>query len=61
MISNLMYAAGYMGDFSTVLKLSRNSKKDNVTYIEFGNIVLLIILLFHLFVGVNSLLSNSLI
>ena len=50
-----------MGDFSTVLKLSRNSKKDNVTYIEFGNVVLLAILLLYLFIGVSSLLLNSFI
>ena len=46
-----MYAAGYAGDFSTALKLFRNSKKDDVTHIEFGNMVLLAILLFHLFTG----------
>jgi presenilin-like A22 family membrane protease len=39
-ISNLIYAAGYIGDFSTILKLFRNSKKDDVTYIKFGNIVI---------------------
>ena len=49
-----------MGDFSTILKLSRNSKKDNVTYIKFSNIVLLTILLLYLFTGVSSLLLNSL-
>jgi hypothetical protein len=56
-----MYTARYAGDFSTVLKLFRNSKKDDVTYIKFGNIVLPIILLLYLFTGVSSLLLNSLI
>ena len=53
--------AGYIGDFSTILKLFRNSKKDNITYIKFGNIVLPTILLLYLFIGVSSLLLNSLI
>jgi len=61
MILNLMYVARYMGDFSTALKLSRNSKKDNITYIEFGNIVLLIILFLYLFIGVSNLMLNSFI
>jgi hypothetical protein len=55
-----MYTARYIGDFSTALKLFRNSKKDNITYIEFGNVVLLAILFLYLFTGVSSLLSNSL-
>ena len=55
-----MYVAGYAGDFSTTLKLSRNSRKDDVTYIEFSNVVLLTILLLHSFVGVSSSLLNSL-
>jgi hypothetical protein len=59
-ILNLIYAAGYTGDFSTALKLFRNSKKDDVTYIEFGNIVLPTILLLYLFTGVSSFLLNSL-
>jgi len=54
-----MYTARYAGDFSTALKLSRNSKKDDVTYIKFGNMVLLTILLLYLFAGVSSLLLNS--
>ena len=61
MILNLIYAARYIGDFSTILKLFRNSKKDDITYIKFGNIVLPTILLFYLFIGVSSLLLNSLI
>ena len=61
MISNLIYTARYAGDFSTILKLSRNSKKDDVTYIKFGNVVLLTILLLYSFAGVSSSLLNSLI
>ena len=61
MILNLIYTARYIGDFSTALKLLRNSKKDNVTYIKFGNIVLPTILLLYLFTGISSLLLNSLI
>ena len=59
-ILNFMYAARYAGDFSTALKLSKNSKKDNITYIEFNNMVLLAILLLYLFTEVSSSLSNSL-
>jgi hypothetical protein len=60
-ILNLIYVARYIGDFSTILKLFRNSKKDNVTYIKFSNVVLPIILILYLFAGVSSLLLNSLI
>ena len=60
-ISNLIYMARYAGDFSTILKLFRNFKKDNITYIKFSNVVLLTILLLYLFVGVSSLLLNSFI
>ena len=56
-----MFIARYTGDFSTTLKLSRNPKKDDVTYIKFSNVVLLTILLLYLFTEVNSLLLNSLI
>jgi len=55
-----MYAAGYTGDFGTALKLFRNSKKDDVTYIKFGNVVLPTILLLYSLTGVSSLLLNSL-
>ena len=49
MVSNFVYAAGYARDLSSLSKLSRNWKKDEVAYIKCSNRMLHTILLLHPF------------
>ena len=60
-VLNLIYAARYARDLSSLLKLSRNWKKDEVAYIKYSNRMLYTILLFLFIVRASQSLLNSLV